>query len=215
MKLESTLRVKIFVTLHWARWEKGMVETCLPFQCNHVEGLWKKKIQKQKERVETDKWKEKGEEEEEEEGGGGETAVEDLAWSETAAEDEGVTGDLCGQPTTSSTWRRPQWRCHVQLRVFLGTLWLEKKPEIFFFFNFLYLLCIRNTLNHKIRNTLKTENRSINTLSGEWFYSNLNHSNMQIAEFFSSNKFTNILFRKQHFSWVFEIENIYSTVLTL
>ena len=34
----------------------------------------------------------------------------------------------------------------------------EKKPD-FFFFNFLYLLCIKNTLNHKIRNTLELKKK--------------------------------------------------------
>ena len=47
--------------------KKGMAETCLPFQCNHVKAFGstnKKRIQKVKEIVETDKWKEKGKKEE-------------------------------------------------------------------------------------------------------------------------------------------------------
>ena len=43
-----------------------------------------------------------------------------------------------------------RWRRHVQLRVFPRTPWPEKNLK-----KKLYLICIRNTLNHKIRNTLK------------------------------------------------------------
>ena len=63
---------------HIGKVKKRMVETLLPFQCNHVEGLWKninkkKIIQKLKER----KWRRTKEREGEKEGG--EIATKDEA----------------------------------------------------------------------------------------------------------------------------------------
>ena len=84
-----------------------MAETCLPFQCNHVEGLWKHKLKKHtktKREWRQTKGKRKGKKKKEEEG---ETAAEDLAWLEIAAKDEGVVGNFCGQPVASSTWCSP------------------------------------------------------------------------------------------------------------
>ena len=62
-----------------------------------MEGLWKHKLKKHtktKREWRQTKGKRKGKKKKEEEG-------------ETAAEDEGVAGNFCGQPAASSTWCSP------------------------------------------------------------------------------------------------------------
>ena len=79
---------------HIGKVKKRMVETLLPFQCNHVEGLWKNtqknnNTKTKREKVETNKRRRRRRK----------RRNSSRGWS--------MTSDLCGQPAASSTWCSP------------------------------------------------------------------------------------------------------------